>query len=222
MAEMVEDGMCLGIGTGSTAAYAIEAIGRRVAAGGIRVVGVPTSYSADRLAREHGIPLTTLDDVQRIDLAFDGADEVDPQFNLIKGRGAAHTREKVVASEADRFVILIDITKRVEVLGTRMPVPVEVIPVAVAPVSRAIVRLGGDPSLRMGANKDGPVVTDQGMWIIDAAFDGIPSPEALDRDLNQIPGVVGHGLFVGMATDLLIGVSGEEVLHERAGQRASR
>lgn len=212
--------MRLGIGTGSTAACAVEAIGERIASAGIRVVGVPTSFAAERLARQHGLPLATLDEVEEIDLAFDGADEVDPQMNLIKGRGAAHTREKIVAAQAKRFVVLIDASKRVDLLGSRMPVPVEVIPMAVAPVSSALRRLGAEPALRMGEKKDGPVVTDQGMWIVDATFGPIASPGELDQALNAIPGVVEHGLFVGMATDLLVGISGDEVVHERRSMPA--
>ncbi len=216
VASMIEDGMSLGIGTGSTAAFAIAAIGERVEAGEISIAGVPTSYAAERLAREHGIPLTSLDDLEQLDLAFDGADEVDAAYNLIKGRGAAHAREKVVASQARRFVVLVDSTKKVDVLGTRMPVPVEVIPMALGPVSRALTRLGAAPTLRLGERKDGPVVTDQGLWLIDAKFPRIDDPEGLDRALNGIPGIVEHGLFVGMTTDLLVGLTGQKVLHQRA------
>lgn len=215
VADMVEDGMSVGIGTGSTAAFAIAAIGRRIAEGQIRIRGVPTSYAAERLALEHGIPLTTLDHLEELDLAFDGADEVDPAYNLIKGRGAAHAREKVVASQARRFVVLVDATKRVDVLGTRMPVPIEIIPMALGPVSRAVKRLGAEPILRMGEKKDGPVVTDQGLWLVDARFPRIDAPGDLDRKLNGIPGVVEHGLFVGMTTDLLVGLADQSVLHER-------
>ncbi|MBT8401534.1 MAG: ribose-5-phosphate isomerase RpiA [Rhodothermia bacterium] len=216
VADMVEDGMSLGIGTGSTAAFAIEAIGKRIVRDHIRIVGVPTSYAAERLAREHGIPLKTLDNLEELDLAFDGADEVDPAYNLIKGRGAAHAREKVVASQARRFVVLVDSTKMVDVLGTRMPVPIEVIPMALGPVSRAVKRLGAEPVLRMGERKDGPVVTDQGLWLLDARFPPIEAPDDLDRKLNAIPGIVEHGLFVGMTTDLLVGLPDMSVRHERA------
>ncbi len=212
VAAMVEDGMRLGLGTGSTAACAIEALGRRIREEGLRVVGVPTSFFAERLARENGIPLRTFDDVDRLDLAFDGADEVSPALDLIKGRGAAHTREKVVAAQADRFVVLVDASKCVDRLGTRMPVPVEVLPMATAPVARALARLGARPELRLGQRKDGPVVTDQGFWILDARFDdGIAEPAALDRALLALPGVLDHGLFVGMATEVLIGEAGGRV-----------
>lgn len=208
-ADLVEEGMRLGLGTGSTTAEALRALGRRIRDEGLNVIGVPTSFAAERLAREHGIPLATLDDVDRLDLALDGADEVfiakDGVIYLIKGRGAAHTREKVVASVAERFVVLVDPSKEVGRLGAMMPVPVEVLPMAEAPVARALRALGGTPELRMGQKKDGPVVTDQGFWILDTRFDAIADPSALDRALHAIPGVLDHGLFVDLATDVLIG-----------------
>lgn len=205
-ATLVEDGMTVGLGTGSTTAFAIEAIGRRVRDDGLRVRGVATSFAAERLARTHGVPLVTFDDVDRLDLAVDGADEVDPWLDLIKGRGAAHTREKVVASQADRFVVLVDPSKRVDTLGTSAPLPVEVLPMAATPVQRVLEHLGAAPTLRMGTQKDGPVVTDQGFWIIDAQFaDGIPDPDALDDTLCGVPGVLDHGLFLELATDVFVG-----------------
>lgn len=205
-AALAENGMRLGLGTGSTTAYAIEALGRRVREDGLRVVGTPTSFAAERLARQHGIPLQTLDEMEALDLALDGADEVDPALNLIKGRGAAHTREKVVAALAARFVVLADPTKLVARLGTAKPVPVEVLPMAVAPVRRALERLGARPVLRMGAAKDGPVVTDQGFWILDAHVEGgIDDPAALGHAIKTLPGVLDHGLFLGMASAVLIG-----------------
>lgn len=214
-AALVESGMRLGLGTGSTTAFALEAIGERVRHEGLRVAGVPTSFAAERLARQHGIPLLTLDDLgldslapgaPALDLALDGADEVAPDLSLVKGRGAAHVREKIVASLAARFVVLADATKLVDRLGTTMPVPVEVLPMAEAAVARALVGLGARPDLRMGQRKDGPVVTDQGFWILDAHFDGgIDDPAALGDALDRTPGVLGHGLFVGMATEALIG-----------------
>jgi ribose 5-phosphate isomerase A len=213
-AALVEEGMRVGLGTGSTTAFAVEALGRRVRAEGLRVVGVPTSFAAERLARLHGVPLAGLDDlgldrlapgVPALDLALDGADEVDPALNVIKGRGAAHTREKVVAALAARFVVLIDPSKEVARLGTTMPVPVEVLPFAEPAVARALRGLGAEPVLRMGQKKDGPIVTDQGFWVLDARFDGIEDPAALAAALAAIPGVLDHGLFVGLATDVLVG-----------------
>ena len=217
-AALVEDGMRLGLGTGSTTAHALRALGERIREEGLTVRGVPTSFAAERLAREHGIPLTTFDEIDRLDLALDGADEVfvaDGAIHLIKGRGAAHTREKVVASVADRFVVLVDPSKEVERLGEKMPVPVEVLPFAEPTVARALRDLGGAPELRMGAKKDGPVVTDQGFWILDTRFDVIADVEALDRAILAIPGVLDHGLFVGLATDVLVGEPGGEVRHLR-------
>lgn len=213
VAEWVDEGMVVGLGTGSTAIRAIEALGRRTAEEGLRIVGVPTSFFAERAARSLGIPLTTLDEVDGVDLAFDGADEVNPDLDLIKGRGAAHSREKVVASVSDRFVVLVDETKLVDRLGTRFPVPVEVMPMAVTPVMRAMERLGGRPVLRIGERKDGPVVSDQGFWILDVGFDGIADPGSLDRAIGSVPGVLDHGLFIGLATDVLVGREDGTVEH---------
>ena len=219
-AAMVEGDMRVGLGTGSTTAYAIAALGRRVREENLHIVGTPTSFAAERLAREHGIPLATLDELDTLDLAFDGADEVSPVFDLIKGRGAAHTREKVVASLADRFVVLVDPSKLVQQLGMKFPVPVEVLPMAVHPVQQALERLGARPVLRMGQNKDGPVVTDQGFWLLDAHFDGIENPPALNQSLLSIPGVLDHGLFIQIATDVLVGEPDGTVRRlEKAGKR---
>lgn len=206
VAAMIEPGMVLGLGTGSTAALAIEALGLRIAKTGLSVRGVPTSFASERLARKAGIEVVTLDECPEVDLAFDGADEFDPELNLIKGRGAAHTREKIVASCARQFVVLVDESKRVDQLGTKMPLPLEVVPMATAPVMRVLRRLGAEPTLRLGVRKDGPVVSDQGLWIIDAQFDhGIGDLDAANRTLLHTPGILDHGLFVGMATTVLVG-----------------
>lgn len=205
-ATLVRDGMRLGLGTGSTTAYALEAIGQRVREEGLDVRGVPTSFAAERLARHHGIPLTTLDDDPQLDLAIDGADEVDDALRLIKGRGGAHTREKVVATQAERFVVVVDPTKEVDELGSEQPLPIEVLPMAATPISDALRDWGATPKLRMAEAKDGPVVTDQGFWIIDAHFsEGIDDPSALDRILGMRPGVLDHGLFLNLATDVILG-----------------
>lgn len=205
--SMIEPGMAVGLGTGSTASLAIRALGERIRGERLGVRAVATSFASERLAAEEGIPLTSLDRSPELDLAFDGADEVDPDLNLIKGRGAAHTREKIVAAAASRFVVLVDESKLVDRLGERMPLPVEVVPMAVEPVMRVLRRLGGDPELRMGVRKDGPVVSDQGMWIVDAMFDVISDPDHVDRTLLSTPGVVDHGLFLGMATDVIVGLA---------------
>ena len=198
--------MCLGLGSGSTTAYALEVLGRRIQDKGLDVCGVPTSFATERRARTHGIPLTSFDDDPTLDLALDGADEVDDALRLIKGGGGAHSREKVVAHQAERFAVLVDPTKEVDRLGTSSPVPVEVFPMAVTPVMRTLDEAGATPALRTSDAKDGPVVTDQGLWIIDAQFpDGIAAPADLDRMLNDRPGVLDHGLFLDMATDVLTG-----------------
>ena len=211
VASLISSGMTLGIGTGSTAAKAIEALGKRIREEGLELRGVATSFAAERLARQYGIGLTTLDESPDLDMAFDGADEVDPGFNLIKGRGAAQTREKIVASRAKEFVVLVDESKMVDELGHRMPLPVEVVPMAVGPVMKVLQALGAEPELRMGMKKDGPVVSDQGMWVIDAMFKGITDADHVNSVLLHTPGVVDHGLFLGMATQVLVGASDGKV-----------
>ncbi len=215
-AAQVKSGSIVGLGTGSTTAFAIQFIGERLAAGEISdIVGIPTSFQASVLAKKHGIPLTTLDEAPRIDIAIDGADEVDPQQNLIKGGGAAHTREKVVDGLAKRFVVVVDSSKLVDKLGSTFALPVEVLPMAVAPGTRALEALGGTPELRMGVNKDGPVITDQGNMVLDVKFTGIDNPAELEKTVNNIPGVLENGLFVGLADEVLIG----EVIDGKASVR---
>lgn len=204
-ASFIRDGMRVGLGTGSTTAHALRELGRRIRDEGLDIVGTPTSFAAEMLARQQRIPLVSLDEIEVLDLAIDGADEVDPDFNLIKGRGAAQTREKIVESLAAEFVVLVDASKMVERLGAKCPVPVEILPMARVPVERAIRRLGGDPELRLGERKDGPVVTDQGFWILDCRFGRIDDPAGLDRAIKLVPGVLDHGLFIGMATRILVG-----------------
>ncbi|MBL1208656.1 ribose-5-phosphate isomerase RpiA [Geminocystis sp. GBBB08] len=205
-ANLVKSNSIIGLGTGSTTAYAIEYIGERLASGELtNIVGVPTSFQAEVLAKKYGIPLTTLDAIDHIDVAIDGADEVDPQKNLIKGGGAAHTREKVVDSLADQFIVVVDAGKLVDQLGSTFLLPVEVIPMAITPVTRQLEALGGKPELRMGIKKAGPVVTDQGNLVIDVKFDRIDNPEELESKINNLPGVLENGLFVGVADVILVG-----------------
>ncbi len=205
-ASRVKSNSIVGLGTGSTSAYAIEYIGDRLKSGELEnIVGVPTSFQSEVLAKKYGIPLTTLDAIDHIDLAIDGADEVDPQKNLIKGGGAAHTREKVVDSLAELFIVVVDSSKLVEQLGSTFLLPVEVIPMAVAPVTRALEQLGGKPELRMGIKKDGPVITDQGNFVLDVKFNQIDNPAQLEQKINNIPGVLENGLFVGLADVILVG-----------------
>ena len=201
-AETVEDGMVVGLGTGSTAAHAIRAIGRAVDAG-LNVVGVPTSFQSRQLARDCGIPLADLDDVS-VDLAIDGADEV-ADGDLIKGGGAAHAREKIVDASADRFLVVADPTKEADVLSH--PVPVEVLPMARSTVAASVEELGGDPALRRAQRKDGPVVTDNGNLVLDCDFGSIDGPAALASDLAALPGVVEHGLFVDLADEIHVGTT---------------
>ena len=205
-AARVQSGAIVGLGTGSTTAYAIEYLGLRIKSGELKdILGIPTSFQASVLAKQYGIPLTTLDEVDHIDIAIDGADEVDPQKNLIKGGGAAHTREKVVDALADLFIVVVDSSKLVDKLGSTFLLPVEVLPLAMTPVMRAIEKLGGKPELRMGVKKAGPVITDQGNMVIDVKFDSIDHPAELEKTLNNIPGVLENGLFVGVTDIVLVG-----------------
>ncbi len=203
-ADMVEDGMVLGLGTGSTVFYMMERLSGRIR-DGLRVSGVPTSFQTAIIARECGIPLTTLDDNPLLDIAVDGADQVDPSLYLIKGRGAAHTREKCVVSAAFRFVVVVDQAKMVPRLAGI--VPVEIIPFALTPAMNQLRGLGGIPKIRNGVQKDGPVITDNGNYIVDCRFDEIQKPEELEATIDLIPGTVGNGLFTGFRdkTTLIVG-----------------
>jgi len=210
-ANRVQSNSIVGLGTGSTTAYAIEYLGDRLQSGElVNIKGIPTSFQASVLAKTYGIPLTTLDEVGGIDIAIDGADEVDPQKNLIKGGGAAHTQEKIVDSLAEDFIVVVDSSKLVDQLGRNFLLPVEVLPMAMTPVMGAIEKLGGQPTLRMGVKKAGPVVTDQGNLVIDVKFNGIDNPAELERTLNNIPGVLENGIFVGVASIVLVGEVKEE------------
>lgn len=201
-AAAVEDGMVVGLGTGSTAAHAIRRLGERVASG-LDIVGIPTSYQSQDLAREVGIPLVTLADATP-DIAIDGADQI-AGGDLVKGGGAAHAREKIVDSAADRFLVVADPTKEADALD--WPVPVEVLPDAHPTVATGIESLGGEPELRQAERKDGPVVTDNGNLVLDCAFGTIDTPGPLAADLSALPGVVEHGLFVGLADELHVGTA---------------
>ncbi|MFB6301825.1 MAG: ribose-5-phosphate isomerase RpiA [Haloferacaceae archaeon] len=205
-ADLATDGDLVGLGTGSTAAHAIRALGRRVDAG-LDVRGVATSYQARERARDAGVPLAALDAVETVDLAIDGADQVAGDgAALVKGGGAAHAREKVVDAAAERFVVVVDPTKLVDALDS--PVPVEVLPDARGTVVRRLRDAGGDPTLRRAERKDGPVVTDNGNLVLDADFGTIADPGDLDARLDGVPGVVEHGLFVGLADEVHVGRDG--------------
>jgi ribose 5-phosphate isomerase A len=191
-AEMVEDGMVIGLGTGSTVFYAIESLSGRIR-DGLSVTGVPTSYQTAMRAREYGVPLTTLDDNPVLDLAIDGADQIDPQFRMIKGRGAALTREKCVASAAFRFVVVVDEAKMVPRLSG--VVPVETLPFATKTAMAQLRGLGCRPFIREAVRKDGPVITDNGNFIVDCQFEEIANPADLEAAIAAIPGVIESGLF---------------------------
>jgi ribose 5-phosphate isomerase A len=195
----VENGQIVGLGSGSTAAYAIELMGERVRKEKIRILGVPTSHQAFAQAIRCGIPVTTLDEHPRLDLAIDGADQVDDALNLIKGRGGALTREKIVAALSKQFIVVADETKLVKKLGMDQPVPIEVLPFALEPVTLKMREMGGKPVAREGKGKVGPVVTDNGNFIVDVDFGPIDTPKKLGSQLRGVPGVVETGLFVGMA-----------------------
>ncbi|MBI2562179.1 MAG: ribose 5-phosphate isomerase A [candidate division NC10 bacterium] len=204
-ASLVESGMVLGLGSGTTATLVVQAIGRRLREGSLRnVAGVPSSSAIAAVARESGVPLTTLDEHPVLDLDLDGADEVDPNLNLIKGLGGALLWEKVVAMASKRVMILVDESKLVERLGSKAPLPVEVIPFGWRTHISFVESLGGKPELR--TNADGrPFITDEGNYILHCRFDGIPDPTGLQAQLRSRAGVVETGLFLGIAHQVIIG-----------------
>jgi ribose 5-phosphate isomerase A len=209
---LVEDGMILGLGTGSTAKLAVETLGKRVQSG-LRVVGVPTSEFTGHQARSLGIPVSSLDEHPALDLTIDGADEVElGALNLIKGRGGALLREKIVASASKRLVIMVDESKLVSRLGSHFALPVELIPFGWHVAARKLEALGAKVALRSGSDGK-PYVTDGGHYIVDCAFGPIASPAKLESELNNMVGVVEHGLFLGMAAQVIVaGQDGVKVL----------
>jgi ribose 5-phosphate isomerase A len=210
--EQVLDGQVVGLGTGSTAKFAIEGLGRRVREG-LSITGVPTSIATERLAAKLGIPLIALNDAVYIDVSFDGADEVDPDFNMIKGGGGALTREKLVALATKRRVFLVDETKLVSKLGQSRLIPVEVLAVAWALSARRLKELGGEATLREEAGT--PFVTDNGNYILDCAFGSLEDPASLEKNIKLLPGVVECGLFIGIADSLVIGFDDRIEVKER-------
>ncbi len=195
----VRDGFIVGLGSGSTAAFAIEALGERIKSEKLRVMGIPTSYQAFLLAVECGIPITTLDEHPLINVTIDGADQVTPELFLIKGMGAALAREKIVAAASKLNIIIADEKKKVKVLGeNNQSVPIEVLPFAISLVKRKILNIGGMPVLREGKGKLGPVITDNGNAILDSYFGEIAKPAELEVRVKMIPGVVETGFFVGL------------------------
>ncbi|MAN18285.1 MAG: ribose 5-phosphate isomerase A [Synechococcus sp. EAC657] len=220
--EQFRDGMIVGLGSGSTAALMIQGLGQRLASGQLKdIVGVTTSFQGEVLAAELGIPLLSLNAVDRIDLAIDGADEVDPSFQLIKGGGACHVQEKLVAARADRFIVVVDSTKLVDRLNLGFLLPVEVLPGAWRQVQQQLTGMDGAAELRMAQRKAGPVVTDQGNLVLDVRFNGgIADPVALEREINNIPGVLENGLFVNIADDVLVGEVSDGVAGVRSLEKA--
>lgn len=212
--DLAASGMRLGLGTGSTADAMLDALAERLRDGRLRdIVGVPTSEATACRAASLGIPLATLDREPRLDLTLDGADEVDPRLDLVKGLGGALLREKIVAASSSRMVVMADDSKRVGRLGERAPIPVEIVAFGQALVARRVRELGGEPSLRLGAGGR-PFVTDEGHAILDCRFGPFDAP-ALAAALSAVPGVVEHGLFVGLATHVALAGPGGVTLLER-------
>ena len=211
--EQIRSGMVVGLGYGSTAALMIQALGAKLRSGELTdVVGVTTSFQGEVLAAELGIPLKSLNAIERIDLAIDGADEVDPAFQLIKGGGACHVQEKLVAVRAERFVVVVDSTKLVDTLNLGFLLPVEVLPGAWRQVQDQLAMMAGTANLRMAVKNAGPVVTDQGNLVLDVKFaGGISEPASLEAAINNLPGVLENGLFVNITDQVLVGeiVEGE-------------
>jgi len=216
----IKENFVVGLGSGSTAAYAIKEIGIRIKREGLKVLGVPTSYQAFTLAVKHGIQITTLEEHSRLDLTIDGADQIDKRLNLIKGMGGALTREKIVANASKKLIIIADERKKVKFLGENdHPVPIEVIPFAAKPVMLKLKEMGGSPMLREGKGKVGPVITDNGNVIIDTKFGLIHNPAELEFKLKNIPGVVETGLFVKMADIVYLGEASTVKKIERKGKQ---
>ena len=201
----VKDGFIIGLGSGSTVAYVIHEIGKKIQQRKLRISGVPTSYQAMMLAVHCDIPITTLNEHPQLNLTIDGADQIDRQLNLIKGMGGALTREKIVASAAKQFVVVADETKLTERLGANCAVPVEVLPFALPTVASKMRAMGGKTVLREAKSKVGPVVTDNGSFIVDVDFGPINTPKELDSKLKSIPGVIETGLFIELADIVYVG-----------------
>ena len=203
----VKSGMIIGLGSGSTAALMIKSLAEEIRSGKLKTIrGVATSFQSEVLALELEIPLIDLASVSQIDLAIDGADEVDPGFQLIKGGGACHVREKLVASKANQLLIVVDETKIVQNLNRSFPLPVEVLPNAWKQVQEVLSKMEGNSTLRMANKKAGPVVTDQGNLILDVFFnEGIQKPKEIEMSINNIPGVLENGLFVDLTDKVLVG-----------------
>jgi ribose 5-phosphate isomerase A len=210
---LVEDGQMVGLGTGSTVYFAIEELGKRIKAEALDIKCIPTSLDTRILAMEKGIPLTSFEETQTLDIAIDGADQVDPGLNLIKGGGAAHVREKLVASAAERFVVIVDESKVVESLT--WPVPTEVLPFSWKLSAERMKDLHGEARLRTAKGKSGPLITDNGNFVLDVDFGPIRNPEKLEAEINAVPGVVENGIFCGLTSEVHVaGREGIRVLRQ--------
>ncbi|MEM2947376.1 MAG: ribose 5-phosphate isomerase A [Candidatus Bathyarchaeia archaeon] len=219
----VKDGFILGLGSGSTVAYAAEEIGKRVKNNKLHIKAVPTSYQAFMLAVKNGIPTTTLEENPTIDLTIDGADQIDENLNLIKGMGGALTREKIVAAASKTIIIIADERKKVKILGENgQQLPIEVLPFATSFVMRKLSQLGGKPKIRESSGKVGPVITDNGNFIIDVDFGLIKEPEKMEKKLKMVPGIVETGLFVNMADLAYLGKRDGTERLERKIKRADK
>jgi len=201
----VKEGFVVGLGSGTTVAYAFQELGRKIRKEGLHFHGVPTSYQSFLLSVKHKIPVTTLDEHPSLDVAIDGADQVDGRLDMIKGMGGALTKEKIVASASKMNVIVVDEAKLTDKLGIGQPVPVEVLPFALSPVITKLRKMGGKPALREAQRKLGPVVTDNGNFVLDVDFGSIDQPKELNQALKTVSGVVETGLFVGMADIVYVG-----------------
>lgn len=203
----VADGMTLGLGTGRAAEAFIRKLGER-SRRGLQIQGIPTSKRSEELARRENIRIVLLEDIDRIDVAIDGADEVTPELYLTKGLGGALLRERVVAYEAEVFIVLVTPEKLVDRLGTRAPIPVEIIPYAAPSIKRHLAKLGGKVTLRLKKEGVAPFLTDNQNWILDVGFEPISDPALVDAKIRAIPGVVDTGIFLGMADAVLVGENG--------------
>lgn len=208
-AAQVKDGMLVGLGTGSTANYFIAELARRHREQGLRVTAAASSVVSAIKAQELGLPVIGLEQLARLDLYVDGADEVAPDLTLLKGRGADLVREKLLARASDTFLVLVEQSKRVERIGTRFPIPIEVMPFAWQLVKRRVEALGGRGGLRQNAGRDGLAVTSYGSLVLDMVFPPELGSQALDAALNDTPGVVEHGIFRGLASRILFAVEGK-------------
>lgn len=212
--KLIEDGQVVGLGTGSTTVHFIKFLAKRVQDEDLDILGIPTSFQSLILARNLGIKVTSIDE-HDIDIAVDGADEVSSALDLIKGGGAAHTKEKIIDTSADKFVVIVDESKMVDKLGA-FPLPIEIIPESLRLVKGTLMDMGVDSQLRMGIQKDGPVITDNGNFILDANFNVIENPGSLEVELNSIPGVVENGIFSGVVDKVIVGrESGIEVIDKK-------